>query len=120
MKRFIVLGLVALLAACASTIAQTPRQRAYALQSDYNGLLTAAVAYESQPRCTTVVKISCSDAKAVAEIRKADNVAYSAIASARSVAETATDGGTISTALTAAVNALGVLRTALLTYGALK
>ena len=76
--KYAVIGFALLLAACASQVAQTPEQKAYALQSDYNGLLEAALTYESLPRCD-VAPDPCSDEDVVQAIRDADTVAFNAL-----------------------------------------
>lgn len=85
-RAFVDALLLPALGACASIEAETPAQRIFALQSDYNGLLAVAVAYESRPRCVGPARLDCSDAGAVAEIRKADNDAYAILRSAQAVA----------------------------------
>lgn len=121
MRRLLV-GLAFLaLAACASLQAQTPAQRVYAAQSDYNALLVVAVAYESQPRCLAEVKLNCSDVKAVTEIRKADNAAHAALRAAQDTVRTpGVSDNRVNLALVGAVNAITALRTVLTTYKVLK
>ena len=91
MKKLIVLAaLAALLAGCASLIAETPAQRVYAIQADYNGPLAAAVAYESQPRCEDGQSQldGCSDTKVVDLLRKADNDVNAAVRAAQKTVRT--------------------------------
>jgi hypothetical protein len=78
-------GLLA--AACASRIAETPAQRVFAAQADFNGALAVAVAYESQPRCLEgQSRVSaCSDPAVVTVIR----LAYLDAAAALGAAQTA-------------------------------
>lgn len=118
MKRLLAIALVAILAACASTVAQTPQQRVFALQTEYNGVLTAAVAYESQPRCTAVVTTKCSSTSIVAIIRKADIDAYAALKAAQdTVRAPGASDSTITLAITGAVNAIGAMKTVLTNHG---
>lgn len=126
MKVVLTLCLAFALAACgttASEVAQSPKQRVFALKSDYSALLTAAVAYESQPRCLPEQSRfnPCSDPKAVAEMRRADVAAFAAIDSAEKAvyAPGATDNST-NLALSGAISAVGALRTILITYGVTK
>jgi hypothetical protein len=107
------------LTGCASTTAETPAQRVYALQSEYAALLAAAVAYESQPRCIppqTSATAPCSQADWVEEIRKADDDAYAAIREAQNIVRDPNTTGGISTALSVARSALNVLNQVLVTH----
>jgi hypothetical protein len=88
--KYAALVLVVLLSGCASLIAETPAQRVYAIQADYNGPLAAAVKYESQPRCTEGQSQleGCSDPEVVSAIRKADNDVNAAIQAAQKTVRT--------------------------------
>jgi hypothetical protein len=74
-----------LLAGCASRLAETPAQMVFAVQTEYNGLLAIALAYESMPRCSETRPQPCSDPLIVEEIRKADNDAWAALLAAQEV-----------------------------------
>lgn len=118
--KHLVIGFVLLLAACASMEAKSPAQRVYAIQADYNALLSAAVAYESQPRCVEgQSRVNpCSDPKAVAEIRKGDDAAAAALKAAQDTVRTpGATANAVSLALTGASNAVAALRSILTTYG---
>lgn len=125
MKRLLLVVAFALLAACgtASEQAKSPAQRVFAVQADYNALLAAAVAYESQPRCTAgQSRIDrCSDPKVVTVMREADDKAFLAIKAAQDTVRTpgATDN-TINLAISGASQAIAVLRTVLISYGVTK
>lgn len=108
----IALGLAVLfLTGCASREAETPTQRVFALQADYNALLALAVAYESQPRCGPGERLGCSDADVVAEIRRADNHAFDAIRTAQNLVRSpnARDSP-VQLALAGAIEAVGLVR----------
>lgn len=109
------------LTACASQEAQTPAQRVYAAQADYNALLKIAVAYESQPRCKTEITLKCSDVKVVSLLRQADNDAWAAIKVAQdTVRAPQLDSGVWSKALLGVTAALRTLRLVLINHGILK
>ena len=120
MRKFLVIGIALLLGACASAISgQSPASRVYAAQADYNVLLSAAVRYVELPRCEQpAAPALCSKASVVAEIRKADAAAAAAMTAARDFvrAPGATEAGA-SKYLSAALQAIGALRTILATYG---
>jgi hypothetical protein len=109
-----------MLAACASQVAETPAQRVYALQADYNAALAAAVAYESQPRCEEGEWSGCSDPEAVAQIRRADDHAHDALQAAQSTVRGAAGGDGVETALIAAREAVGALRRVLEREGVIR
>lgn len=125
MKRFLLAALAALmlatpLAGCASRAAETPAQRVFAIQTEYNGALAVALAYESQPRCSETQPQPCSDPAAVNEIRKADNDAWAALLAAQEyVRAGGHEGGALAAALAAARSALGVLTAVLANHGLL-
>lgn len=125
MKTFLAFLMAFAIAACgtASEQAKTPAQRVFAAQADYNALLAAAVAYESQPRCAEGQSrlARCSDPKVVEKIREADNLAFTAITAARNAVRTpGSSASDVSLAVNSAVSGIGLLRTVLLTYGVMK
>lgn len=91
MKKFLIAAAAALfLSGCAYLVAETPAQKVYAIQADYNGPLAAAVAYESQPRCVglqTSIE-GCSEVKVVEALRKADDDVNAALRAAQNVVRT--------------------------------
>lgn len=114
MAAVLALPLMLMLAGCPSMQAETPAQHVFALQSEYNGLLAVALAYESQARCSDVQPQPCSDADVVAEIRKADNDAWAAILSAQEYVRAGhQDDPMISQAAEAAAKAVGLFTTIL-------
>lgn len=121
--RKLVFGLVILLGACASQVAETPAQRVFALQSDYNGLLAAALTYESQPRCAagqSSVTSPCSNPQVVADIRAVETDAARQIKAAQDTVRSGADTSTQVLALNLASNALAGFRNVLLSRGVLK
>lgn len=110
-------------AACASTEANTPAQRVFAVKADYLTALQVAAGYERLPRCAagqTIVD-ACSDAGAVAEIRRADLDAKAALdAAEEAVRDPRATGSSIGLALSAAERGVGVLRRILANRGLLK
>jgi len=122
LRVFLLVGLIAspfALSGCASSVAETPAQRVYALQSEYAALLAAAVAYESQPRCippATSLTMACSQEDWVLEIRTADNDAYTTIRAAQDVVRDPNTTGNIGTALSIARSALTVFNQVLVNH----
>lgn len=101
----------------AENVAKTPAQRVFAVQADYNAALNLALAYESLPRCSAAITSGCSQPAVVTELRRADNVAYSAIKAAQDTVRTpGASNSTIELVMTGAANAVGVFRTVLRTY----
>lgn len=90
MKRILPVFLAVLLTACASLVAETPAQRVYAAQADFNAPLAAAVAYESQPRCLAGQSrlAACSDPAVVAILRQAYRDAAAALKAAQDMVRT--------------------------------
>lgn len=103
--------LVFILVGCASRQAETPAQRVFALQADYNAMLAVAVAYESQPRCGPVVAPPCSKAAVVDQLRRADDHAFDALQSAqRVIRSNDARESPLQVAMAAAVEAVGLFR----------
>ena len=112
--------LIVLAAGCAIEAARTPAQRVYALKADYRALLTAAVAYESLPRCTETRARACSAPKVVALLREADAKAAVALDGAERVARsTAASESTAGLAIEAARASVAVVRQILVDEGLL-
>lgn len=117
---FAFIGLL-MLAGCASWQAETPAQRAYAAQSDYNAALAVALIYESLPRCpegVTSLLAACSEAPVVEEIRKADNDAFNALERAKGIALSPSKDG-FDLALQAANAAIGLFNDVLANHNLL-
>lgn len=57
--KYLIVTLALVLSACTSIEAETPQQRLYAVQGEFNIALKAAAAYTSQPACTAAVVIGC-------------------------------------------------------------
>jgi len=120
MRKLLFLGAAMFLAACASAIpGQTPVDRVFAAQADYNVVLAAAVAYTDLPRCEKpAAPAACSKAAVVAEIRKADVAVNAALKAAQGIVRTpGVTEGTASPYIAAVLHAIGALRTVLVTYG---
>src|SRR5207244_3966835 len=65
------------LAACATGATPTdPAQAVYQAKADYTAALTVAVAYRNLPPCGAGPAVLCSQAKVVAQLQQADDVAY--------------------------------------------
>lgn len=121
MKRsLIALALAAALASCAST-GTTPAQTVFAAKSAYAGVLTAAVAYESLPRCSETRPQPCSSPALVEQLRKADNTAAAALDAAETAVRTPAVGtDATSKAIQTANLALAALQALVITVGASK
>lgn len=115
----VILAAVVALAGCASTASSTPAQTVFAAKSAYATALTAAVAYESLPRCAPAPRQPCSDAAVVAQLRKADNVAAAALDAAQAAVRTPVIGtDATSKAVQAASSALAALTSLVTSLGA--
>lgn len=73
MKRLFAIGLLLAVAAC--TTPRTPAQGVYAAKSTYAAALTVAVEYRNLPPCQPGGPAICRDAKVMAVVLKADDVA---------------------------------------------
>lgn len=111
---------LAALASCASTGGgTTPAQAVFAAKSAYAGVLTAAVVYESLPRCAASVPKPCSDPAVVAQLRKADTTASTALDAAEAAVRTPAIGAdAASKAIQTANLALAALQAIVTTVGA--
>lgn len=121
--KVILLAVLFVLAGCA-TPAKVPFSQAEAqsrvLQAEtyYEAVLTVAVAYNQRPRCTAPKTVTlCSDPGAVAEIRKANQVALAAFGAAANTANTPNiTADAVNAAITAATNATVAFNTVVSTY----
>lgn len=105
MKLF--LAALALFIASCTTVPQDPAQAVFAASSAYAGALSVAVAYKKLQDCAQPAKpVPCSDAAVVAELQRADDVAYFALAAAQKVARTPGAGANVATALNTATQAI--------------
>ena len=111
MKTLAIIALLAL-TSCATFRADTPSQRLFGIQADYNGALAVAVAYESQPRCAPVPVQPCSDTTTVIKMRAADDVAWSLLRNAQAIARNPDSAATtVSAAIDAALTAVSAFKT---------
>lgn len=115
MKRYLApLLLAAALAGCATTpgggtptLAVSAQQSVFAAKTAYGVALSAAVAYESLPRCATPAVQPCSNLAIVTQLRQAQPVARGALDAAEAAVRTPNLGtDAISTAVAAANAAL--------------
>lgn len=113
----------AVLTGCASTTtsSSTPAQTVFAAKSGYATVLTAAVAYKRLPACSSTVPQPCSSPAIVAQLEKADTVAFVALDAAEAAVRTPaiTDDARGKAIQTAAI-ALAAMQAILTTVGAAK
>jgi hypothetical protein len=118
MKKLLLAGLLLVLAACAT--GQTPAQKVYAIQGNYNAALSIAVAYQKLPDCVEGGPTLCKKDSVVEELQRADKVAYPVLQGAQEVVRdpgaTATDQ--VVRAAEAAVRALTSITSTLQIGGA--
>ena len=119
-KLFAVIALVALVGCVSNTVGKTAAQAVYAAHGAYAAALSVAVQYRRLPACGAPLATAlCSDAGIVAQVQRADDVAFAALSEAQSLARTPgiTDDrvmGTLNAAqvligkFTSITNALGV------------
>ncbi len=89
MKRItLFIAVIALLAGCAT--AETPQQRVFQIQSNYNTGLAVAVAYKNLPECGPNVSPVCKKEAVVKDLQDADEVAYPALEAAQKAVRTGT------------------------------
>lgn len=100
---YIAVGLAVLLvAACTSTqVAETPAQRLFALQGEYNIALRSAAVYTNQPACSAVRTVACHDPAIKAKIIDSAHKAKSALKTARAALKTAQGGSKVAVAAVA-------------------
>lgn len=120
MKRLLTAAIlaVAMLAGCATT-PQNPQQAVYAAHGTYTVALTAAVKYKQLPACTApTAPALCSKPAVVAQLQKADDVAFTALSAAQRVVRSSSEGaGTIQTAIFNANQAVGAFAAIAKTLG---
>ena len=119
MRKFLALGAMLLLAACASAVPnQTPASRLFAIQSDYTVLVGVAARYNELPRCERPeAPTPCSRADAVRELRRADAAAAAALKAAQAIVQRpGYDQVTASSAIATALQATKALQAALAAY----
>ena len=119
-RRFTAALCLVVLTSCASLIAETPAQRVFAAKQDYKVLLTVAVEYVELPRCHETERKICSDADAVARIRKVDGYVEVAMDEAEDIVRTPglTDDA-LALAIRSAESAIEVFRVVLTEEGLL-
>ncbi len=110
--RYAFLGILLFVAACASQIAETPAQRVFALQADFNAILSTAVVYTTLERCAADEIQPCSNQEVVDQIRRAAQHARDALRAAQNTVR-ANEAEGIGLALTAAREAVAALSTIL-------
>ena len=94
---------------CATT-PQTPAQSVYQVQGSYAAALQIAVTYKQLPNCAKPdAPVLCSNAQVVAQLQKADDVAYAALTAAQNTVRTAGAGANVQTAIVAAQQAVAAL-----------
>jgi hypothetical protein len=121
MMKALILGFALAVAGCASTGTTTPAQTVFAAKSAYAGVLTAAVAYESLPRCSETRPQPCSSPALVEQLRKADNTAAAALDAAETAVRTPAVGtDATSKAIQTANLALAALQALVITVGGSK
>lgn len=89
---------------CATT-PQTPAQSVYQVQGSYAAALQIAVTYKQLPKCQQGSPVICSTPTVVAQLQKADDVAYAALTAAQNIVRTPGAGANFQTAITAAQQA---------------
>lgn len=96
----IAMAIGAFAAGCA-TAPQNPAQAVYAAHGTYTVALTAAVKYKQLPPCGAPTSPAlCSKREVVAQLQKADDVAFTALQAAQRIIRSADSGpGTIQTAI---------------------
>lgn len=109
-----VVGLAALYG-CPSVNIEGGQTRVFQVRTLYTAALTAAVEYESLPRCEQTELTLCSDTSVVAEIRNADLSAKAALDGAESFVRTHPELDA-SSAITAAVSAVETFKQILEIY----
>ena len=92
--------LVGFTGGCATT-PQNPAQAVYAAHGTYTVALTAAVKYKQLPACDKPTSpLLCSKPEVVAQLQKADDVAFTALQTAQNIIRNPNAGqGAIQTAL---------------------
>tara|TARA_R110000868_G_scaffold29889_27_gene111177 strand:+ start:9645 stop:10169 length:525 start_codon:yes stop_codon:yes gene_type:complete len=86
------------IAACTVRDAETPGQRLYAVQAQFNTVLQAAGAYVALPDCRPAVAAACADPDVKERIKGLVNTAANAIAAARPALTTSAGGSSVAVA----------------------
>ena len=98
-----------IIAGCAVT-PHTPQQTVYQIESEYQVVLAAAVAYKHLPACGGSAPLICADPAVVAKLQQADTTASAAIFAAQAaVRDPNFDKSKADAVLIAAEQALAVL-----------
>ena len=93
-----------------STAPTTPQQSIYQLESNYNAAAQIVLAYKALPTCGGVATtVLCSKPEVIAQLKQADNVAYSALVAAENTVRTQGAGANANTAMVAAQQAIQAL-----------
>lgn len=120
MKRLLLMATLAaaMLTGCATT-PQNPQQAVYAAHGTYTVALTAAVKYKQLPPCDKpAAPPVCSKPEVVAQLQKADDVAYSALSAAQKIVRNTTESaGSVQTAIFNANQAVGAFAAIAKTLG---
>lgn len=98
MRHFLAVFLVLTVAGCASGEAETPAQKLYAIQGEFNIAGQAALAYTSLPECTPQVVVRCYDPEVKDRIVSLARRTRDAIAKGWTVIDTPAAGGYVAIA----------------------
>ena len=102
---FIVAGGLALFVSC--SLPNTPQQVVFDAKASYTGAGKTFLVYGNLPRCATVPVQPCSNQAIIDVVKKADNVAFTALAVAEDTVRTPGFGeSAIKDAATSATNAV--------------
>lgn len=97
--RVVLITALLFLAACTATkTAETPAQRLFALQGEFNIALRTATAYTSKPACSATVPVGCHEPEVKARIVSAAERADNALKTAKSALDTAAAEGRVAAA----------------------
>ena len=97
--RIVLVTALLFLAACTATkTAETPAQKLFALQGEFNIALRAATAYTSKPACSATVLVGCHKPEVKAKIVSSAERANSALKTAKSALQTAAAEGRVAAA----------------------
>lgn len=97
--RIVLVTALLFLAACTATkTAETPAQRLFALQGEFNIALKAATGYTSKPPCSSTLLIGCHKPDVKVEIISAAEKANGALKTAKAALATAQAEGRVALA----------------------
>ena len=82
--RYIPVFILLFLAGCAVRGAETPAQRLYAAQAEFNTYLHVAASYVQQPECSAAVQVACAEPRIKEHIKSLAREAKSLLDAARS------------------------------------